>query len=956
MSLYAQNNVFYKIEFKEDQSVEILNTSVNNDNTLSITTDKANFNSFITGKPIYKFEKAFPLFTTPRLQRVYLIEVPVSYNITSFTQRTDVEQLVPYEEEVPILLSNIEPNDYIENLQEDRPNPSLDLIKAPLAWSITTGDPNIYIGIIDGDFWTGHEELQGKVITNLDDENPNSNSNTAFNYLKHGTQVSAVAAGNTDNGLGMAAIGYNTSIVTADDFGSVNRVKEISLIPGVKVINCSWIRRCSFDTYEDIAYQEILDSGVLVVAGAGNGPNGGSCGGGHGYAYPASYDAVISVTGVGNRYDIGENNPLINPQGDWDFGIVKSWYDCHYYNPDNIPVGSLTHNDKVNVSAPGLFVQLSSIESPSIPLTEKYEYGIGTSMAAPFVSGLAALVFAANPNLTAVEVKDIIESTTDDIYHIPQNRNVDPNLDLHGKLGTGRINAFRAVKKAKCSEVASPEKDWAMQNSRYDMFIEPDIYTDEVFWQSEDIWVRNTNDGQLIQTHQNPEFDPSEPNYAYVEVTNNSCWETQENEFTTVTLYWAKASTSLSWPNNWDGSTTIPNPNGGAPIELGGVVGTMQIPSLKIGQSKILEFPWLIPNPEDYIDINPNPWHFCLLARITSHDDPMAIAETDAITLNVKNNNNLAWKNTTIVDLRTMVDATVGGVIAIANNTDVAKSYILELRPKADELGKPLHEEAEITVTLDANLLAAWQGGGSLSQDLSLQFLVNKKTVDGSLAQLQNIQLAPGEITTAYISFNFLTQELTDKKKFVYEVVQRDAVTNEIIGGETYIVRKDERPIFTANAGADKEIEKNENVTLQASVIDENATYNWYDPQGTLIYTGTDFTLSPDITKKYKLEIISDIDGLKDYDEVEVVVNPYKIESISPNPVSNVATIAYDAELANSAYLRVVNTNTGNEYNYILDINETEYVIDTTLFTIGSYVVALICNGEFQTSKILVKQ
>lgn len=141
-----------------------------------------------------------------------------------------------------------------------------------------------------------------------------------------------------------------------------------------------------------------------------------------------------------------------------------------------------------------------------------------------------------------------------------------------------------------------------------------------------------------------------------------------------------------------------------------------------------------------------------------------------------------------------------------------------------------------------------------------------------------------------------------------------------------------------------------------ADEIDENATYNWYDPEGILIYTGSDFTLSLDVTKKYKLEIISDIDGLKDYDEVEVVVNPYKLASISPNPANALATITYDAELANSAYLRIVQTDSGTEHNYILDTEETTIQIDTSLFATGSYVVALICNGEFQISKILVKQ
>jgi hypothetical protein len=157
--VYGQDTVIYYVEFQEGQNMDVLSTTINTDNTLAITTNKSTFNSFVNGAPIYKFEKAFPLFTTTRLQRVYLMEVPVSYNITPYSQRSDIVQLLPYNEEIPVLVMHDEPNDYIENLQEDRPNPSLDLIKAPLAWSITTGDPNIMIGIIGGYFLTTQEEL-----------------------------------------------------------------------------------------------------------------------------------------------------------------------------------------------------------------------------------------------------------------------------------------------------------------------------------------------------------------------------------------------------------------------------------------------------------------------------------------------------------------------------------------------------------------------------------------------------------------------------------------------------------------------------------------------------------------------------------------------------------------------------------------------------------------------------
>ncbi len=50
-----------------------------------------------------------------------------------------------------------------------------------------------------------------------------------------------------------------------------------------------------------------------------------------------------------------------------------------------------------------------------------------------------------------------------------------------------------------------------------------------------------------------------------------------------------------------------------------------------------------------------------------------------------------------------------------------------------------------------------------------------------------------------------------------------------------------------------------------------------YDQSGNLIYSGKDFTVSPEITEKYKLEVIAELDGVKDYDEVEVKVKEFGV-------------------------------------------------------------------------------
>ena len=294
--------------------------------------------------------------------------------------------------------------------------------------------------------------------------------------------------------------------------------------------------------------------------------------------------------------------------------------------------------------------------------------------------------------------------------------------------------------------------------------------------------------------------------------------------------------------------------------------------------------------------------------------------------------------------------------VAVGNPFDQAHAFNLELVKETGEAGKAIYDEAEVSITLDDITYNAWDSGGSASTNLASTGQVNKVIVEDDQALIENLQFAPNEIGPVTISFNFLTDQMTDKTKYVYHLIQRDAVTNEVIGGETFEIRKQPRDAFSADAGSDEEIDINESVTISAEDINEVATYNWYDPEGNLIYTGTDLTVTPNITMTYLLEIVSDIDGFKDYDNVQVTVNPYNLGSLVPNPTTSQVTVHYLADGATSAYLMVVNTLTGSSDNYILDTDEASTSIDVTSFAAGLYNVILICAGEIQNSQTLVKQ
>lgn len=400
---------------------------------------------------------------------------------------------------------------------------------------------------------------------------------------------------------------------------------------------------------------------------------------------------------------------------------------------------------------------------------------------------------------------------------------------------------------------------------------------------------------------------------------------------------------------NWEGDLTVDG------VLMGDEIGVMPIPILEPGQSKLVKFDWNVPNPYDFIGINPDPWHYCLLARVDTPNDPMTVVETESIPYNVTNNNNIAWKNTTVIDFIPNVVGAISGVVAVGNMTSQQRTSYLEFVADPNEQGVALYNVAEIRVEMDDVIYDAWIDGGSVKTDFKDSEKNKQKIVVDSIAKLENIIIPANTIGTIKLAFHFLTDEMNNKRHFKFHVIQKDAATNEIIGGETYKINKYPRPTFSADAGGDEEADKNEPVTITAAQINEAATYNWYDPDGNLIHTGTTLTVTDIVTKSYKLEIISDEDGYKDYDEVEVTRTSYYIESLTPNPASNTVTILYDAELATSAYLMVVDISSGTSNNYILDTLETSTSLNVSTWDNGQYSIALVCDGVIEDAKNLIK-
>jgi len=332
----------------------------------------------------------------------------------------------------------------------------LPLIDAPQAWEVTVGSSSVVIAIIDSGCDLDHPDLAAKIWTNPgevpgngidddgngfiddvhgwdfvhDDNDPtpqpdgqdDDSNGSVDEQVSHGTLAAGLAAAVTNDGWGSAGMDWSAKIlpiqVFDDDGGSpVSRVCEAidyATQMGVDIINLSLGGGYSqaFSPPINRAYE----AGIVVVSAAGN-----------------------SDTEFTNAQSTWES-PVCNDGPDvfsdnYVLGITATdRYDqrANYANFD-----SSTANF-VDVAAPGQAVYGPMFYDPAWPMFDEY-WGTnsGTSFSCPIVSGLAALLIAQYPTITPAQVYQSIRNTTDNID--------EANPGYAGKLGTGRVNAARAL-------------------------------------------------------------------------------------------------------------------------------------------------------------------------------------------------------------------------------------------------------------------------------------------------------------------------------------------------------------------------------------------------------------------------------------------------------------------------------------------------------------------------------
>jgi subtilisin family serine protease len=276
-------------------------------------------------------------------------------------------------------------------------------IKATAAWEETKGDGDIVIAVIDTGVDLRHPDLKNK-IANSGRDFVNDDFEATDDH-GHGTHVAGIAAAETNNSQGIAGVAWNCKVLPVKVVDKGGSGLYSWLIEGInwaadngaQVINMS----LGADAYSDALKEAVkyaYDKGLVLVAAAGN--TGGSV------FYPAAFD-------------------------DYCLAVAATDYSDSWVPWSNVGA-------QVDVAAPGVFI-LSLVPTwywgPSSP---PYSFWSGTSMAAPHVSGLAALVKSLKPWLKPAEIMNVIRYSADDVN----------STTLSGKddqIGYGRINMEKAL-------------------------------------------------------------------------------------------------------------------------------------------------------------------------------------------------------------------------------------------------------------------------------------------------------------------------------------------------------------------------------------------------------------------------------------------------------------------------------------------------------------------------------
>ena len=366
------------------------------------------------------------------LRLVYEVRVPAAVPLAQARAQLLATGGVEYVEPAYVRQPQYQPNDPLADSAGATPQYHLKLTQAYRAWDFTRGDTSMVIGLTDTGMRLSHEDVVRQLkynyadpVNGLDDDhdgyvdnfrgwdasNNNNDPTPEDNTVVHGSVVVGIAAGQADNGLGGAGVGFNCKYLPVQVFSTTStgafagyEAIVYAADHGCRVINMSWGGEGGYSRYEqDVCAYAAINRDAVLVAAAGNS-------GKTGRFYPASYDYVLAVAAT-------------------DAADAKADF--------------ATYNYRIDLSAPGVNIRSvfgRGLPSAAGPVDHDYWYGSGSSFASPQVAAAAALVRVRFPQLTAEQVQAQLRRAADPaLYALPAN------AAYAGQLGAGRLNVARAV-------------------------------------------------------------------------------------------------------------------------------------------------------------------------------------------------------------------------------------------------------------------------------------------------------------------------------------------------------------------------------------------------------------------------------------------------------------------------------------------------------------------------------
>ena len=333
----------------------------------------------------------------PRLE---LLRLPPGQSVADAIAALSRDPRVEYAVPDVVVQAAATPSDPLSSTQW-----ALQAIGAPTAWDRTTGSANVTVAVLDSGVDLTHPDLVANLVPGWNFVDNTSDPSDDFG---HGTHVAGIIGAAGNNGVGTAGINWHVSIMPlkiCDAGGSCSLDEEVSALQyavdhGAKIANASFGGNYGGYRPEEDAIAAAGQKGLLYVAAAGNAASNND----RMPFYPASYqlDNIISVAATTSTQGLASFS---------DYGFTS-----------------------VQTAAPGQDILSTMLTSG--PLSSPSGYGTlsGTSMAAPEVTGAAALLWAEHPDWTMQQVRTRLLTTAS------------PLASLTGKVADcGQLNVAAAT-------------------------------------------------------------------------------------------------------------------------------------------------------------------------------------------------------------------------------------------------------------------------------------------------------------------------------------------------------------------------------------------------------------------------------------------------------------------------------------------------------------------------------